>query len=98
MIAHRVPPLETLKLQRTWTGHYARNTLDLNAIVGRWDGGAENVFMACGYSGHGIMHAPASALALTELMLDGGYSTLDISAFGYDRIAAGKPYREQGIV
>ncbi len=98
MIAHRVPPLETLKLQRTWVGHYARNTLDLNAIVGRWAGGADNVYMACGYSGHGIMHAPASALALTELMLDGAYSTLDISAFGYGRIAAGEPYRERGII
>jgi FAD-dependent oxidoreductase domain-containing protein 1 len=98
MIAHRVPPLETLKLRRTWVGHYARNTLDLNAIVGRWDGGADNVFMACGYSGHGIMHAPASALALTELMLDGAYSTLDISAFGYNRVAAGEPYRERGII
>ncbi len=98
MIAHRVPPLETLKLQRTWVGHYARNTLDLTAIVGRWAGGADNVYMACGYSGHGIMHAPASALALTELMLDGAYSTLDISAFGYGRIAAGEPYRERGII
>ena len=98
MIAHRVPPLETLKLRRTWVGHYARNALDLNAIVGRWKGGAENVYMACGYSGHGIMHAPASALALTELMLEGAYSTLDIAAFGYDRIAAGEPYREQGII
>ncbi len=97
-LAHRLPPLETLKLQRTWTGHYARNTLDLTAIVGPWEGGPENVHMACGYSGHGIMHAPASGLALAELILDGGYRTLDISAFGYGRIAAGRPYREQGIV
>lgn len=98
MIAHRVPPLETLKLQRTWVGHYARNSLDLNAIVGRWEGGADNVYMACGYSGHGIMHAPASGLALAELMLDRELSTLDIVAFGYGRVAAGKPYREQGII
>ena len=54
--------------------------------------------MACGYSGHGIMHAPASGLALAELILEGGYRTLDISAFGYGRIAAGRPYREQGII
>ena len=98
MLAHHVPPLETLKLQRSWVSHYARNTLDLSAIVGRWDGGADNVYMACGYSGHGIMHAPASALALAELMLDGSLSTLDISAFGYGRVAAGEPYREQGII
>lgn len=44
------------------------------------------------------MHAPATGLALAELMLDGGYATLDISAFGYGRITAAKPYGEQGIV
>jgi glycine/D-amino acid oxidase-like deaminating enzyme len=98
MLAHRIPKLETLKLRRSWVGHYARNALDLTAIVGRWEGGCENVYMACGYSGHGIMHAPASGLALAELILDGGYQSLDISAFGYGRIAAGKPYREQGII
>ena len=98
LLAHRLPPLEILKLRRSWVGHYARNTLDLTAIVGHWEGGLENVFMACGYSGHGIMHAPASGLALAELILDGSYRTLDISAFGYGRIAAGQPYREQGIV
>ena len=97
-LARRLPALETIKLQRTWTGHYARNTLDLTAIIGRWEGGCENVYMACGYSGHGIMHAPATGLALAELMLDGGYSTLDISAFGYGRITADQPYREQGII
>ena len=78
--------------------HYARNRNDLTAIIGRWEGGLENVYMACGYSGHGIMHAPASGLALAELILEGGYRTLDISAFGYGRIAAGLPYREQGII
>ncbi|MEE8532843.1 MAG: FAD-binding oxidoreductase [Alphaproteobacteria bacterium] len=97
-LAHRVPALETIKLQRTWTGHYARNTLDLTAIVGRWEGGCENVHMACGYSGHGIMHAPATGLALAELILEGSYRTIDISALGYGRVPAGRPYREQGIV
>ncbi|MEM7425556.1 MAG: FAD-binding oxidoreductase [Pseudomonadota bacterium] len=98
LVAHRVPALASLKLQRTWVGHYARNSFDLNAILGRWAGGASNVYMACGFSGHGIMHAPASGRAIAELILDGGYETLDLSAFGYDRIPAGKPYREKGIV
>ena len=98
LLAHRLPALESLKLKRSWIGHYARNTLDLTAIVGRWEGGCDNVYMACGYSGHGIMHAPASGRALAELILEGVYRTLDISAFGYARIAANRPYREQGIV
>ena len=95
-IAHRVPALETLRLERSWIGHYARNTFDLNAIIGRWRQG--NVYMACGYSGHGIMQAPATGLALSELILRGRLETLDISALSYRRIEEGRPYREKGVV
>ncbi|MDP6786549.1 MAG: FAD-binding oxidoreductase [Rhodospirillales bacterium] len=97
-VAHRVPALETLKLERTWVGHYARNTLDLSAIVGAWTGGFENVFMAVGFSGHGIMHAPAAGRALAELILDGGFQTLDLSRFGWSRVPEARPYRERSIV
>lgn len=97
-LAHRVPALESLKLERTWVGHYARNTFDLNVILGPWEGGAANVYMACGFSGHGIMHAPATARAIAELILDGGFRTLDLACFGYGRIPAGRPCREKGIV
>lgn len=98
LLARRLPALESLKLERSWVGHYARNSFDLNAILGAWDGGPGNVFMACGYSGHGIMHAPASGRAIAELVLDGGYRSIDLAAFGYGRIPAGQPYREKGIV
>ena len=54
--------------------------------------------MACGYSGHGIMQAPATGLALSELILKGRLETLDISALSYRRIEEGRPYREKGIV
>ena len=95
-IAHRVPALETLRLERSWIGHYARNTLDLNAIIGRWRDG--NVYLACGYSGHGIMQAPATGLALSEAIFGGRYETLDLARLGVDRIEANKPFREKGIV
>ncbi|MEM7056558.1 MAG: FAD-binding oxidoreductase [Pseudomonadota bacterium] len=95
-IAHRVPALETLRLERSWIGHYARNTLDLNAIIGRWRNG--NVYLACGYSGHGIMQAPATGLALSEAILGGRYETIDLTKLGVERIEANTPYREKGIV
>ena len=97
-VAHRVPALETLKLERTWVGHYARNTLDLSAIVGPWTGGIENVYMAVGFSGHGIMHAPAAGRAIAELIVDGGFQTLDLSRFGWSRVPNARPYGEIGIV
>ena len=97
-VAHRIPALETLRLERSWVGHYARNTLDLSAIIGPWTGGLENVHMAVGFSGHGIMHAPAAGRAIAELILDGGFQALDLSRFGWSRVPEERPYAERGIV
>lgn len=95
-IAHLIPALETLRLERSWIGHYARNTLDLNAIIGRWRDG--NIYLACGYSGHGIMQAPGTGLVLSEIILGGRCETLDLDRLGFQRIEEMIPYREVGIV
>ncbi len=59
---------------------------------------AASFYMACGFSGHGVMHAPAVGMALTELILDGQTSTIDLSRMSYDRILKNELYREQEIV
>ena len=43
------------------------------------------------------MHAPAVGRALCELVLDGGYRTLDLSALGIERVWQDAPYAESGI-
>ncbi|MDA1309263.1 MAG: FAD-binding oxidoreductase, partial [Proteobacteria bacterium] len=85
-LAHRVPAMETLKLERGWRGHYARNRLDYSAIIGRWEAEPGNLYVATGFSGHGIMHAPATGLAMAELILGGRFETMDLSRFGTGRI------------
>ncbi len=97
-LAKRVPAMQTLKLERTWRGHYARNRFDRSPIIGRWEAGCSNVIIATGFSGHGIMHAPASGRAVAELLLSGSYQSIDVSLFGYDRIANERPALEVGIV
>ena len=97
-LAHRVPAMEELRLERTWACHYERNELDKNGIIGRWDGGMENVYIAAGFSGHGIMQAPGAGCALSELILDGAFSTMDLTRLGYGRVARNEPYPELGIV
>ncbi|MGC9325337.1 MAG: NAD(P)/FAD-dependent oxidoreductase [Desulfomonilia bacterium] len=94
----RVPGFQALKVMRTWAGHYAQNLFDGNMILGSWTGGAENFFVACGFSGHGIMHAPAVGQALTELLVFDRFETMDLMRFSYDRIIFNKPIREQGII
>ena len=98
LMVQRVPKFDAVRCEQTWAGHYAQNMLDGNMILGPWPGGAENFYVACGFSGHGIMHAPAVGLALSELILDGRYTTMDLSRMSYQRVLDEKPYRERGII
>ena len=97
-LARRVPALETLRLERSWRGHYARSRLDLSPIIGPWTGGLANAYLCSGFSGHGIMHAPGAGRAMAELLIAGSYQTIDLAPFGYGRVLDDAPYRERGIV
>ena len=97
LIANRVPKFERIKLERTWGGHYAQNLLDGNMIIGPFSPNFDNILTACGFSGHGIMHAPAVGRALSELALDGAFQTLDLSALSIQRVWQNRPYAESGI-
>jgi glycine/D-amino acid oxidase-like deaminating enzyme len=96
--ASRVPAFEALKLKREWAGLYDENELDGNMILGTVPGRLENFYLACGFSGHGLMHAPAVGRALAELIVKGRFETLDLSRMGYQRVLDGAPYRETGIL
>ncbi len=97
ILAGLVPKFEELRLQRSWFGHYAQNQLDGNMIIGRYSPGHDNLITACGFSGHGIMHAPAVGRALAELALTGGYQSLDLSRLEFGRVEANAPLAESGI-
>lgn len=96
-LAHRIPAFEALRLKSSWVGHYDRNRLDGNMVLGNWAPKASNFYVACGFSGHGLMHAPAVGRAMAELIMAGGYQTLDLSRMDYQRIARWQPYPEIGI-
>jgi glycine/D-amino acid oxidase-like deaminating enzyme len=96
-LAHRAPALESLKLVRAWAGHYDLNIFDHNAIVGRLPG-LDNAYLAAGFSGHGVQQSPAVGRGLAELIAHGRYVSLDLSDFGYERIAAGRPLLERNVI
>ena len=70
-------------LRGSWWGYYGVSP-DNSPIIGvhpdasRW-------IDACGWSGHGIMHAPATGVAVSELVADGRTSTVDVGHFRHSR-------------
>ena len=46
----------------------------------------ENVYLASGFTGRGLMQAPGIGRALTELITTGSYQSIDISVFGVERV------------
>jgi len=96
--AARIPAFEALKLKREWAGLYDENELDGNMILGNWPGRLDNFYVACGFSGHGLMHAPAVGRALAELIVKGRFETIDLSRMGYQRVVDNAPYPETGII
>jgi FAD-dependent oxidoreductase domain-containing protein 1 len=97
VLAHRVPAFESPRPGRAWAGHYDMHLLDHNAIVGRVTG-FENALLACGFSGHGLQQAPSVGRGLAELIVEGRYTTLDLSDLDMTRVAAGRPLLERNVI
>ena len=97
-VAHRFPPFEAARCHRTWSGLYEQCELDGNPIIGNWKGRLENFHVIAGFSGHGMMHAPAAGRGLAELIVHGAYQSIDLTRLGYARVERNEPYREAGIL
>jgi sarcosine oxidase subunit beta len=86
--ARRVPPLADARVMRAYAG--VRDlTPDYHGILGAATP-APGFLVACGFSGHGFMHAPAIGILMAEIVLDGRASSMDIDALSLDRFAAGR--------
>jgi sarcosine oxidase subunit beta len=87
--AERVVGLGGVPVESAYSGLYEMSP-DGHAILGRAPG-CENLFLANGSSGHGVMHAPALGQLLAEMIVHGEARSLDARALRPSRFAEGRP-------
>jgi glycine/D-amino acid oxidase-like deaminating enzyme len=91
---YRLPILERANVKTGWAGFY-EDTPDKHPIIGAV--GVDGFLCAAGFSGHGIMHAPAAGEAIAELIVD-GRTSLDLGALAYDRFRRGDLIKEHNVI
>jgi glycine/D-amino acid oxidase-like deaminating enzyme len=96
-LAARVPVFERVKVVNAWAGYYDFNTLDQNAVIGPHPQ-ISNLHFATGFSGHGAQQAAGAGRAIAELLVHGTYRTIDLTRFGFDRIARQTPLPERNVI
>ena len=96
-LAARIPAFEALRVRSAWAGYYEMNRFDHNGVVGAVPGWA-NAFIACGFSGHGMQHAPAVGRAMAERIGEGRYGSLDLTPLAAERLQRGEPLIEHNII
>jgi glycine/D-amino acid oxidase-like deaminating enzyme len=96
-LAHRVPQFEALRVQNCWSGYYEYNVLDQNAIIG-YHPDVANCIFANGFSGHGLQQGPATGRGVSELILHGRYTTLDLGSLSFARVIENRPIVEKNVV
>ena len=96
--ADRVPIFENLAVnpKRAWAGLYEM-TPDHHPILGEAPG-VPGFFLANGFSGHGVMHAPATGKILSDLVLHGKTDLVDASLLNLSRFAEGRMIEETAVL
>ena len=96
-LARRVPSLEALRVHSGWSGYYEMNTFDHNGLVGAHDD-LRNLYLACGFSGHGMQQAPAVGQSLATRIALGRWGEVNLDALSPARIALGQPLYEPCVI
>ncbi|MBZ5628722.1 MAG: FAD-binding oxidoreductase [Acidobacteriia bacterium] len=96
--AERVPVFENLAVnpKRAWAGLY-EVTPDHHCILGAVDE-VRGFFLANGFSGHGVMHAPSTGKILSDLILTGSTDVVNPELLSVNRFATGRLLEETAVL
>jgi sarcosine oxidase subunit beta len=78
----RMPLLEKARRASHWAGLY-EVTPDAHPIFGKTP--VDGFLVVAGFSGHGFMHGPISGKLMSEFILDGKFSSVDVSSLNLAR-------------
>ncbi len=94
----RVPVFENLEVNpsRAWAGLYEM-TPDHHPILGAAPG-VPGLYFANGFSGHGVMHSPATGKILSDLILKDSTDLIDARLLDYARFAEGRLIEETAVL
>uniref|UniRef100_Q027F6 FAD dependent oxidoreductase n=1 Tax=Solibacter usitatus (strain Ellin6076) TaxID=234267 RepID=Q027F6_SOLUE len=94
----RLPCLEEAEVnpKRAWAGLYEM-TPDHHPVIGPVKS-LPGFFLANGFSGHGVMHSPATGRILADLIVHGRCDLVDTDLLGFDRFAAGRLLHETAVL
>jgi sarcosine oxidase, subunit beta len=95
---NRVPAFEELAVnpKRAWAGLYEVSP-DHHAILGPAPE-VEGLYYANGFSGHGVMHAPATGKVLADLIVKGDTELIDWNVLSVRRFAEGREIHETAVL
>jgi sarcosine oxidase subunit beta len=85
-----------IDLRRSWAGLY-EVTPDHHAVLGAVPE-QPGFVLANGFSGHGVMHAPAAGRAIAELITRGRCDSVDITPLAIGRFARGELIHETMVL
>jgi sarcosine oxidase subunit beta len=97
--ADRVPAFENLPInpKRAWAGLYEM-TPDHHCILGPV-AEVPGFYLANGFSGHGVMHSPATGKILADLILQGKTNVVDdVTVLAFERFAKGELLHETAVL
>ncbi|MGZ4827161.1 MAG: NAD(P)/FAD-dependent oxidoreductase [Terriglobales bacterium] len=96
--ADRVPIFENLAVnpKRAWAGLYEVSP-DHHCILGPVDE-VRGFFLANGFSGHGVMHAPSTGKILADLILTGSTNIVNPELLSLNRFATGRLLEETAVL
>jgi sarcosine oxidase subunit beta len=96
--ASRVPVLAEAGVnpRRAWAGLYEM-TPDHHAIIGPAPN-VQGLYFVNGFSGHGVMHSPASGRIAADLVLDGHSELIDANQLRVERFAEGQTLEETAVL